>query len=149
MRSKSHLVTSPPELNRSFPTGHNLVFWYHKMSVNSQIVKSTAIKALCCTKQQGESQRESHTATQVVTSQEVTLTSCHGKSTSVSVVNLRVPNFSKEYRTNKRQKYLVRLMLHPSCFLTCPVYWWRQYKVHCNVSFDDLQLMSDSVGYKN
>ena len=40
-------------------------------------------------------------------------------------------------------------MLHPSCFLTCPVYWWRQYKEHCNASFDDLPLMSDSVGYKN
>ena len=81
MRSKSHLKCS-------FPTTHNFVFWYHKMSVDSHIVKSTAIKALCCTKEQGESQRESHTATQVVTSQEVTLTSCHGKSTSVSVVNL-------------------------------------------------------------
>ena len=67
------------------------------------MVKSTAIKALCRTKQLhvGYSRCESHTATQVVTSQEVILISCHGKSTSVSAANLKVPNFNKVYAWEK------------------------------------------------
>ena len=104
MRSKSLPVTSPPGLKCGFPcTGYNLVFWYQKMSVNSQLYQTTrrepAGKPYC------------NPGGDITRSDLIDLMSLQEYLSLHTVVNLKVPNFNKEYGRNKRQKYLVSLIL--------------------------------------